>query len=74
MLESVLEYWNGVNSRLVVIKLITHVEIYTGSILEYIYILLVHHGAEIKYDTEWCDYAWECFRILKWSKFTSCSD
>ena len=33
--------------------------------LEYsgIYIvLLVHHVADIKYDTEWCDYAWECFR------------
>ena len=26
--------------------------------------LLVHHVADIKYDTEWCDYAWECCRIL----------
>ena len=25
-----------------------------------IYILLVHHVADIKYDAEWCDYAWEC--------------
>ena len=41
-----------------------HVEINTGSVLEYIYIVLfVHHVADIKYDTEWCDYAWECCRI-----------
>ena len=36
--------------------------------LEYsgIYIVMkVHHVADIKYDTEWCDYAWESFRILK---------
>ena len=26
--------------------------------------LLVHHVADIKYDTEWCDYAWECCSIL----------
>ena len=31
-----------------------------------IYIVLYfHHVADIKYDTELCDYAWECFRILK---------
>ena len=62
MLESVVEYWNGVNSRLVVIKLITAC---WNQYWEYsgIYIaLLVHHVADIKYDTEWCDYAWECFR------------
>ena len=42
-----------------------YVEINTGSVLEYIYIVqLVHHVADIKYDTEWCDYAWECCRIL----------
>ena len=121
MLESVLEYWNRVNSSLVVIKLITacwnqyweysgiYIYIYCWFIMlqisnmiqndvikfesvvvycnrvnllllvikfnaargnqywEYsgIYIvLLVHHVADIKYDTEWCDYAWECCRIL----------
>ena len=64
MLENVLEYWNRVNSRLVVFKLITAC---WNEYWEYsgIYIaLLVHHVADIKYDTEWCDYAWECFRIL----------
>ena len=35
-LESVVEYCNRVNSRLVVIKFKQHVEINTGSILEYI--------------------------------------
>ena len=64
MLESVVEYCNRVNSRLVVTKFITacwnqyweNSGIYTA--------LLVHHVADIKYDTEWCDYAWECCRIL----------
>ena len=28
-------------------------------------VLLGHHVADIKYDAEWCDYAWECFRTLK---------
>ena len=64
MLESVVEYCNRVNSQLLVIKLITacwyqyweYSGIYT--------VLLVHHVADIKYDTEWCDYAWECCRIL----------
>ena len=27
-------------------------------------VLLVHHVADIEYDTEWCDYAWECSSIL----------
>ena len=64
MLESVVVYCNRVNSRLVVIKLITAC---WNQYWEYsgIYIaLLVHHVADIKYDTEWCDYAWECCRIL----------
>ena len=64
-LESVVEYCKRVNSRLVVTKFIRHADINTVSVLEYIYILLVHHVAVIKFDTEWCDYAWECFRILK---------
>ena len=28
-------------------------------------VMLDQHVADIKYDTEWCDYAWESFRILK---------
>ena len=40
-----------------------HVEINTGLFGIYI-VLLVHHVADIKYDTEWCDYAQECCRIL----------
>ena len=36
-----------------------------------IYKTIVYHVADIKYDTEWCNYARECFRILKKSKFTS---
>ena len=64
MLESVLEYWKRVNSRLLVIKFNTafqnqHWE-YSGIYI----VLLVHHVADIKYDTEWCDYALECCRIL----------
>ena len=27
-------------------------------------VLLADHVADIKYDTEWCDYAWECGSIL----------
>ena len=27
-------------------------------------VLLVHHVADIKYDTEWCDNVWEDCRIL----------
>ena len=41
-----------------------HVEInyweYSGIYI----VLLVNHVADIKYDTEWCDYARECCRIL----------
>ena len=65
MLESVVEYCNRVNSLLLVIKLNAAC---WNQYWEYsgIYIaLLVHHVADIKYDTEWCDYAWECCRILK---------
>ena len=63
-LESALEYCNTVNSRFVVIKFNTagwyKYWKYSG-----IYIaLLVHYVADIKYDTERCDYAWECSRIL----------
>ena len=52
MLESVVEYCNLVNSRLVVIKFNTAC---SNQYWEYsgIYIaLLVHHVADIKYDTE----------------------
>ena len=63
-LESVVEYCNRVNSQLLVSKFNAacwnRYWEYSG-----IYIaLLVHHVADIKYDTEWCDYAWECCRIL----------
>ena len=54
-LESVVEYWNRVNSRLVVLKFNTA---FWNQYWEYpgIYILLfVHHAPDIKYDTEWCD-------------------
>ena len=64
MHESVVEYCNRVNSRLVVIKFNAAC---WNQYWEYsgIYIaLLVHHVADIKNDTEWCDYAWECCRIL----------
>ena len=64
MLESVVEYCNRVYSSLVVFKFNAA---FWNQYWEYpgIYIvLLVHHVAHIKYDTEWCDYAWECFRIL----------
>ena len=64
-LESVVEYCNRVNSLLYWLNSIQHFEINTGSILEYIYKTIVYHVADIKYDTEWCDYAWERFRILK---------
>ena len=64
MLESLLEYWNRVNSILLFIKF------NAACWNQYwedsgIYIaLLVHHVADIKYDTELCDYAWECCSIL----------
>ena len=64
MLESVVEYCNRVNSRLVVIKMMTacwnQYWEYSGIYI----ILLADHVPDIKYDTEWCDYAWECGRIL----------
>ena len=62
--ESSVEYCDTVNSRFVVIKFNTA---FWNPYWEYsgIYIvLLVHHVADIKYDTEWCDYAWECLRTL----------
>ena len=52
---SVVEYYNRENSRLVVIKFNAAC---WNQYWEYsgIYIaLLVHHVADIKYDTEWCD-------------------
>ena len=59
MLESVVEYCNRVNSRLVVIKFNAacwnQYWEYSGVYI----VLLVHHVADIKYDTEWCDYAWD---------------
>ena len=62
MLESVLEYWNRVNSLLLVIKFNAacwnKYWVYSGIYI----VLLVHHVADIKYDTEWSDYTWECFR------------
>ena len=55
MLESVVEYYNRVNSRQVVIKFNTadwyQFWEYTGIYI----VLLVHHVADIKCDTEWCD-------------------
>ena len=62
--ESVVEYCNRVNSQLLVIKFNAacwnlyweYSGIYT--------VLLVNHVADIKNDTEWCDYAWECCRTL----------
>ena len=55
MLDSVVEYCNRVNSRLVVIKFNTacwnHYWEYSGIYI----VLLVHYVADIKYDTEWCD-------------------
>ena len=36
----------------------------TLGVLLNIYKTVVYHFADIKYDTEWCDYAWECCRIL----------
>ena len=65
MLESLLEYWNRVNSLLLVIKFNAAC---WNKYWEYsgIYIVMLdHHVADIKYDTEWCDYDLECFGILK---------
>ena len=62
--ESVVEHCNRVNLLLLVIKFNAAC---WNQYWEYsgIYIvLLVHHVADIKYDTEWCDYAWECYSIL----------
>ena len=54
MLESVVEYCNRVNTRLIVTKFITSCWYqyweYSG-----IYKTIVYHVADIKYDTEWCD-------------------
>ena len=55
---------NIVNSRLVVIKLITACWYQYWEYSGIYIVLLVHHVADIKYDTEWFDYAWECCRIL----------
>ena len=69
-LESVVEYCNRVNSRLVVIKFNTACWYYNW---EYSGIYIerqVHHVADIKYETEWYYYTWKCSRILKYSKFT----
>ena len=55
-LESVVEHCNRVNSSLVVLKFKAAC---WNQYWEYygIYIvLLVHHVADIKYHTEWCDY------------------
>ena len=41
-----------------------HAETILGVFWNYI-VMLDQHVADIKYDTEWCDYAWESFRILK---------
>ena len=64
MLESVVVYCNRVNLLLLVIKFNAargnQYWEYSGIYI----VLLVHHVADIKYDTEWCDYAWECCRIL----------
>ena len=53
---SVVEYYNRVNSRLVVIKFNAacwnQYWEYSGI---YIYKMVVYHVADIKYDTEWCD-------------------
>ena len=63
-LDSVVEYSNSKNSRLVVMKFNTA---FWNQYWEYSGIYIerwVHHVADIKYDTEWCDSAWECSRIL----------
>ena len=64
MLENVVEYYNTVNSRFIVIKFIAAC---WYQYWEYTVIYIerqVHHVADIKYDTESCDHAWECSRIL----------
>ena len=61
---SVVEYCNRANSRIVVIKFNAA---FWNQYWEYSGIYIerwVHHVADIKYDTEWCDSAWECIRIL----------
>ena len=41
-----------------------HAETILGVYWNIYIVQLVHHVADIKYDTEWCDYAWECCKIL----------
>ena len=65
MLESVVVYCNRANYHFVVIKFNAACWNYTGSIHGIYIVMLDQHVADIKYDTEWCDYAWESFRILK---------
>ena len=65
MLESVVEHCNRVNSHFVLIKFNAACWNQNWECSGIYIVLLVHHVADIKYDTEWCDYAWECFRILK---------
>ena len=62
--ESVVVYCNTVILVLLVIKFNTacwyqYLEC-TGIYIE----RQVHHSADIKYDTKWCNSAWECCRIL----------
>ena len=64
MLESVVEYCNRVNSQLLVIKFNAACWNQYWECSRIYIVLLVHHVADIKYDTEWCDYACECCRIL----------
>ena len=64
MLENVVEYYNTVNSRFIMIKFIAACWYqyweYTGIYIE----RQVHHVADIKYDTEWYYYTWKGSRIL----------
>ena len=64
MLESVVEYYNTVNSCFIVIKFIAACWYqyweFTGIYIE----RQVHHVADIKYDTEWYYYTWKGSRIL----------
>ena len=55
-LESVVEYSTRVNSRLLVTKFITTCWYQNWEYTVIYIVLLVHHVADIKYDTEWCDY------------------
>ena len=62
--ESVVVYCNTVNSRFVVIKSNTAGWYQFWECTGIYIVLLVYHVADIKYDTEWCDYAWKCCRRL----------